>query len=105
MIRYSLLALVSVLSLSAFAQDASVEGFNSRFTLERNAEGKDALNNFLSPIFALFLKCLSVKNKKIPIKILFFKDAQSSLLYIFFTTQFCNPITCICSITGKFYCG
>lgn len=40
MIRYSLFALVALLSLSAFAQERSVAGFNDRFTLVKNAEGK-----------------------------------------------------------------
>lgn len=40
MIRYSLLALIALLSLSAFAQEASVNGFNNRFTLVKNAEGR-----------------------------------------------------------------
>lgn len=40
MSRIILLSLGLLLSLSAFAQDLSLQGFNERFTLVRNAEGK-----------------------------------------------------------------
>lgn len=43
MIRYSILALVALLSFSAFAQERSIAGFNDRFTLVKNAEGKVVL--------------------------------------------------------------
>jgi hypothetical protein len=40
MSRLFIIALAAVFSLSAFAQERSVEGFNSRFNLVRNEEGK-----------------------------------------------------------------
>ena len=40
MIRYTMLALVALMSLSAFAQERSIAGFNDRFNLVKNAEGK-----------------------------------------------------------------
>lgn len=40
MIRFALILVVALISLSAFAQERSVTGFNDRFSLLKNAEGK-----------------------------------------------------------------
>ena len=40
MFRLTVISLIALVSLSAFAQENSVDGFNSRFNLVRNAEGK-----------------------------------------------------------------
>lgn len=40
MIRFSILALAALFSLSAIAQERSIAGFNDRFTLVKDAEGK-----------------------------------------------------------------
>ncbi|MBA2405729.1 MAG: hypothetical protein H0V66_13210 [Bdellovibrionales bacterium] len=40
MFRLTLLALLALVSISAFAQERSVEGFNNRFNLVKNDEGK-----------------------------------------------------------------
>lgn len=40
MIRFALLALAALFSLSAFAQDRSIAGFNNRFTLLKDEQGK-----------------------------------------------------------------
>ena len=40
MIRFTILALAALMSLSAFAQERSVAGFNNRFDLVKSADGK-----------------------------------------------------------------
>ena len=40
MFRLTVISLIALVSLSAFARENSVDGFNSRFNLVRNAEGK-----------------------------------------------------------------
>ena len=40
MFRLTVISLIALVSLSAFAQENSVDGFNSRFNLVKNAEGK-----------------------------------------------------------------
>jgi hypothetical protein len=43
MFRFTMLAAIALISFSAFAQQNSVDGFNSRFNLVRDAEGKVAV--------------------------------------------------------------